>query len=395
MRGVDAVEVLVSLKYDGSVVGVLRDRDGHVWLSTSLERVAGNGISDYRPGHQRLDGDRTLIGGRLAPGAVAAEVIDDAGRSHSAAASNDAWVAVLEQPIGFPISPVCCRDVRGAPVAPELPEAWPRSVVSDAHEPCPACGEVAWDQVRPCDESRGARAKPDGSWEPAPFVVCRRCGHEETIGSFIRLEDPDDQDPAEVARRVRATEQAMRRQNRAQLATVDFPVYAADGWPATLAGLGGPSSGLGCAIDEVERVTVAQAGPAYEPGPALEITTSVSSGHSSNEFVLARRAFEHWLYAELPPPAIERSDAGLTVAWRTQDRRRRQLIASATRTECALPIDGRPQTFTLLTAGRRWVALRHATAHTITIAANEIDPGTISLRPVSNPRHELIADPPG
>jgi hypothetical protein len=79
ISGVDAVEVLVSLKHEDVTVGVVRDRDGRVWLSSSLERVAGTGLSDYRPRQQGLHGDRTLIGGRLAPGAVTPEVIDDAG----------------------------------------------------------------------------------------------------------------------------------------------------------------------------------------------------------------------------------------------------------------------------------------------------------------------------
>lgn len=393
MAGVDAVEVLVSLNHGGVTVGVVRDRDNHLWLSSSLERVAGTGLSDYRPRQQGLDGDRTLIGGRLAPGAVSAVVIDDAGRPHPAAAANGAWVAVLEQPLSPPISPVCCRDVNGGPVAPPLPESWTRSAVSDAHEPCPACGDIAWNEVRPTDESRGARGTPDGGWEPTPFVVCRRCGHEETIGSMIRIEDQHDQDPAEVERRVQAARQETQRQNREQLMTVDFPIYAAEGWAATLAGLGGSSRGLDRGMDRVEQVTIAQAGPADKPGPALQITTSLNNRRPGTEYALARRELERWLHAEPSALPTERSDAGLTVAWRTQDRRRRQMAAGANRTERPLAIDGRSQTFTLVTARRRWVAVRRGTAETITVAASEIDPGTISLRPVRNPGHELLADP--
>jgi hypothetical protein len=91
--------------------------------------------------------------------------------------------------------------------------------------------------------------------------------------------------------------------------------------------------------------------------------------------------------------ATERSDAGLTVAWCTQDRRRRQVVAGATRTQRSLQLNGQPQTFTVLAAGRRWAAVRHEGGETITIAGNEIDPGAVSLRPVGNPADELLADP--
>lgn len=130
-----------------------------------------------------------------------------------------------------------------------MPACWARFAVPDAHEPCPACGEVAWDEVHPADESRGARGTSDGHWEPTPAVVCRSCGHEERIGSIQRVYRNDDQDPAEVARRVEAAAQAMRSEDPEQLATVGFPIYAAEGWTATLAGLGGSSPGIGQGID--------------------------------------------------------------------------------------------------------------------------------------------------
>jgi hypothetical protein len=41
------------------------------------------------------------------------------------------------------------------------------------------------------------------------------------------------------------------------------------------------------------------------------------------------------------------------------------------------------------------VAVRHGGGQTITIAANEIDPDAISLRPVGNRADELLADPHG
>lgn len=74
----DIADLPVLTESGDTIAAVLRDRDGQLWLTDSVNRICGTGISDYRPCHQGPAGDRTLRGGRLAPGAVAAEVIDDA-----------------------------------------------------------------------------------------------------------------------------------------------------------------------------------------------------------------------------------------------------------------------------------------------------------------------------
>ncbi len=267
----EVADVLVSLELDDGAAGVVRDREGHLWLSYSLERVSGTGLDDYQPRHQGLEGDRTLIGGRLPPGAVIAEVVDDAGERHLAAAANEAWIAVLDQPIEGPSAPVCCRDRNGVPVAPPLPADWARSPVLDADEPCPACGGTLWDEVRATDDSRGLSGPTTNhsmepapfvdyeGYEPTPFVVCRSCGHEESIGSMMRFESSDDEDPAEVERRVQAMQEQLRREDRDTLGQVDFPIYAAEGWLASLSGSGRRDGG-------VDQITVSH-GARTSPAP--------------------------------------------------------------------------------------------------------------------------------
>jgi len=141
------LEVLVSVPTGDGTAGVLRDELGAVWLSWRVDGLGGPRLDDYRPGHLGLDGDRTVIGGRLPPRAVGAEVVDDTGRRVTAAVGNGAWLAVLDQPILGPIAPAWCWDADGAAVATPLPADWPRTRVSDAEEPCPACGGTVWDQV--------------------------------------------------------------------------------------------------------------------------------------------------------------------------------------------------------------------------------------------------------
>ena len=74
--------------------------------------------------------------------------------------------------------------------------------MADADEPCPACGERGWDELRPLDESRGTQSTPGGGWEPTAIVVCRACGHEESVGGFygIPVAVGLEEDEAEAAR---------------------------------------------------------------------------------------------------------------------------------------------------------------------------------------------------
>ena len=67
------------------------------------------------------------------------------------------------------------------------------------------------------------------SSRPQPFLVCRTCGHEVEIGTFMRLEAAQDLDPEEIARRRRTFEEERRREAREALSNASFPIYAAIG----------------------------------------------------------------------------------------------------------------------------------------------------------------------
>ncbi len=371
----DVREVLVSVECDDGSGGVVRGDDGQVWLSWSVDRVGGPRVDDYRPAHLGLQDDRTLLGGLLPPGAVSAEAVDDRGRRVPAAVGNGAWAVVLEQPIRGPVAAVCLRDAQGQPVAPALPASWTRAAVTDTNEPCPACGAVAWDEVRPTDESRGSRGTPDGGTEPTPIAVCRTCGHEESIGAVIRFERREDEDPTAVAERIRAWEESHRAEEIEMLGRVGFPIYAADGRPGKLAGHGGSTDALGGSLTRVENVTVAHGAARRDEVAELEIKTAIAEREHQSESTLAREALQRWLfdsYEESP----SRSDAAFVLGLRDRERERerRRLAALAEVTERLIGIDGSPRPFRYIEANGRWAAVRRTDTLTITITASAADP---------------------
>jgi hypothetical protein len=218
---------MVSVEHGAGSGGVVLDADGDVWLTASLARVAGPRVDDNRPDHVGLEGERTLLGGRLPAGAVAVTVLDDRGDRVPARVGDGAWAVVLDQPVRGPRSLAGFRDGDGVPAAAPLPADWGLDRVTDSGEACPACGELAWDVVTPTDESRGSRSAA-GGMEPTPVIVCRVCGHEETMGAIFRIPTRDDGDPAEVEVRIRESKAAQLVSNTMTLRAVTFQIYAAE-----------------------------------------------------------------------------------------------------------------------------------------------------------------------
>ena len=388
----DIREVLVSVECGDGRGGVVRADDRCVWLSWSVERLGGPRIDDYRPAHVGLGDDRTLLGGRLAPGAAAAEAVDDRGRRIPAAVGNGAWAVVLDQPIRGRVPAVCCRDAQGRPVAPALPAGWARAAVTDTDEPCPACGAVAWDEVRPDDESRGSRSLPDGGTEPTPIVVCRACGHEESIGSVIRFESREEEDPADVAERIRAWEASHRAEQLELLGRVEFPIYAATGRPARLTGHGGSTAGLCGPLTRVENVTISHGAARRDEVPELEIETATAeSRRHQSESTLAREALQRRLYDSYDD-SLPRSDAAFVLRLRGRERAPRELAALAEVTERLIQIDGSPQPFRYVEANGRWAAVRRTDALTITVTGRAADADALTLMPVADPCVDLLSE---
>ena len=313
-----------------------------------------------------------MIGGLLPGLAVSAEVIDDIGERHAAAAANGAYVAVLDQPMTGKTCPVCCRDEHGSPVAPALPASWPRTPVLDAEERCPACGAVAWDEVHPTRRVARQSWNEERAKEPTPIVVCRACGHEESVGAWFAMKSQGEMDPEELERMRRTAEDTRRRRRRAVLAEVGFPIYAAEGLSTSITGHGGGSSGPGTPI-RVEEVTITQPAEAIGEQPRLRVETAEGNKGGISEYAFARRWLELSLLEEIRPPKqeirppkVQRSQAARALAWRSVDRDRRKLAARAERRERPLLLDGGPQSFAFLSLGERRVAVHKSAGLTVT-----------------------------
>src|SRR5205807_4312293 len=127
---------------------------------------------------------------------------------------------------------------------------------------------------------------------------------------------------------------------------VTFPIYAADGWPAQIAGSGSHD-------DELTELTIAH----FETELAdlsvarsrIEVTTSIKEPHR-DEIVVARDKLEQWVHDETDHPhSPDLSDAAITLWFRAIARRRRAAAFGGTRSEAQTTIDGIPQPFVPLT----------------------------------------------
>lgn len=188
--------VLISLK-EGA--GVVRKADGMILVTGDLTEDWGTCLrpeDPYGPESAWLDADRSVVGGLLAPVVASVQVIDDRGTRVNAAIGDGAYAAIVAQPVSGHEPVVCWRDAGGAIVRRPLPAEYPTVHVTDADEPCPACGAVNYDECVPTETWRGGRALPDGTTTPNPIVVCRVCGHSESEPTFYGLlsdsEAPED-----------------------------------------------------------------------------------------------------------------------------------------------------------------------------------------------------------
>ena len=379
--------------------GVVCHDDGKVVVTRDVSDDRGQQLREgdrHHPVKTWLEGDRSLVGGLLPAGAVNAEVINDRGSRVLAEIGGGAYVAILEQPNDGREPVVCCRDAAGAPVRRPLPADYPNAAVTDAEEPCPACGAVDYDECVPTEYWRGGRAGPDGTTIPSPIVVCRVCGHEEPEGAIMRFSSPDDEDETARAERIARSraERGVQRwyQNKLTLRAVRFPIYAADGWPAQI-------SGSGSRGDQLTRLTIAhtetQDTDLLDERPWLEVTTSTDEPHD-DEIAVARHKLEQWVHDKIDHPhSPDLSDAAITLWFRAVARRCRAATLAATRSQAQIAIDGTPQPFlTLTTPSGRWVAVRRHDDLTVTIAACDLDSKTITIEPIADPAARLLGPEP-
>jgi hypothetical protein len=382
--------------------GVVRGDDG---VLTVTRDVAGGDHGQplrdgdvYHPIEVWLSGARSLVGGLVAPGATAVEVVDDRGMRISARLGGGAYAVMLTEPSHCHEPIVCCRDEAGDPVRRPLPENYPRAAVLDAGEPCPACGAVDYEECVPTESWRGRRSGPDGvTMVISPIVVCRRCGHEEAEGGISRYGSTagkeDDTANDERVARWRAEQRAHRWQiNLMTLRAVRFPIYAADGWPVQISG--GHLDGEEQTSVRIAHFQSEDADRLGDP-PSLTVDTSIQALHEP-ELKLARQELERLVQDEVNRPfSPGLSDAAITLAFRTLSRRCRATALTAAASEVDIQIDGAPGSFHCLTAvSGRWVAIRRHHDITITITSRGPGPQTLAIDPIADPAARLLGPQP-
>ncbi len=379
--------------------GVLRRDDGPVFVTQDVSADSGQLLRHgdaYMPVKTWLPDDRSLVGGLLPPGAVSAEVVDDRGKRVAARAGGGAYAAILDQPNDGHEPIVCCRDAGGAPVRRPLLADCPSTLVTDAEVPCPACGAIDYEECVPAERWRGGRPGPNGTTIPNPIVVCRRCGQQEREGTFFgpMASSGDEEDEAARDARVASARAQRWYANAMTLRAVTFPIYAAEGWPAVIGGSGSRD-------DELVSLTVdhydnSDADPCAGDLPRIEITTSNDDWPLNDELRQARSTLHSWLQNRDGGSSWpDASHAAITLWLAARDRESRAKVLAAARSDQLIGIDGAPQTFLTLTAPTsQWVAVRRHEDLMITIAAQDLDPATITIDPIPDPAARLLGPKP-
>jgi hypothetical protein len=381
--------------------GIVRRDDGEIVLTHDVSLDHGQPLQPwdpYQPIRIGLTGERMLFGGLLPPGAVSVEAVEATGKRKVAAVGGGTYAVIFEDgEFGEPA--LGYRDTTGAFVHRPMPAEYAHQAVTDAEEPCPVCGAVQYEEYFPTEDWRGGRGrKGSDSFIPSPLIVCRVCGHQEQAGGIMQFGQPDNADEDAAARaarmaRIRA-EQAVQRwyANKITLMGVTFPIYAAEGWPARINGQA--SSG-----DDLIRLTIAHAetlpDPMFLQRPRIEVTTSIDP-YQPSELALARDAFASGIQADANRrPTDGLSDAALTLWFRAA---RRRLVATSHEApvdETEITIDGAREPFlTVGTPKAHWTAVRRHHDVTITIAARDIDPASLTIEPIADPAARLLGPKP-
>jgi uncharacterized protein DUF1963 len=303
-------------------------------------------------------------------------VIDDRGQEHAASVLDGVWAVRVEASTTV----VRFTDVNGAIVAEPLPEG-ERRIVGDAVEACPVCDALAWVQI-------------------ADAVMCERCGYglgrvQETShgssmslgmggGIAFRVAGPDDEVEESGGGFAFDAGEYLRRQ-QAALAAVDFPVYAASGCAASAHGRYDGAGEILVAHDLSDDSDDDNGYPDEEEdrddGFKLLTVSTVPVGE-------ARTQQPREALASMPhvgAPYDSRSAAARLVAFGARERALRREVALAVPVERELVIDGSPQTFTFLSAGKAWVGTRRHGPVDILVAASGLAPEDVELEPLADP----------
>jgi hypothetical protein len=363
----------------------------------------GVGLRDddrFHPGAASVDADHCVVGGRLPPGAVSAEVVDDRGTRVSAVVADGVFAAMLEQPHEGRDPIVCCRDAAGRFVRRPWAADYPSVRVTDTDEPCPACGATDWDEYTPFEEWRGGSgSKVDGTHVANPIVSCRICGHEEPEPGFMtmRSESTESEDEATREARIARFQAEFRKRqwhsHAEVLRMLEFPIYVADGWPAQITGHGsqdGQTTQITIYHHDSEGVE-----PWAGARPRLKVTTK-RVPYRLEPLEEARRELQNWISNDSTGSRWpDASRAAITLWQRARERERHATVLDAVRSEHAIEVNGAPTTALMLTPpGSRWTAAVSLGDLIIVIAARELEPTDLRLRTVSDPPAELLGPEP-
>jgi hypothetical protein len=387
----EIVAVIAELDLGEATARVVLDREGDAWLLLSRTDEHGQLLIDHRPHQVGLDGDRELVAGRLPVGAVSAEVVSPDGRRVPCVVGPGAWLGLLRggsRHDDFRSVAVLFRDRDGAPLVVSLPADWPREPVTDTEVPCPACGRCEWDVVTAAWEGIGELRTTRwgyGSSGPGRALVCRVCGHEERLGTVMRLGGPLPAhcvEPPEVqARRRRESEEAERLSRQLVLRAAEFPVFGAEGRSGRMTG----SSSHG---DDVGSVRVTHGSEDRGAGPRIDVRSAIDDDPQGLDLTaVAGDALADSLFSV--DPSEEEQDGAFVLSIRVAQRSGRERALAAPLEHVTITVDGVPTPFVLVRSGNHWAAVARVNATIVTLTAIDLDPGEVRLRVISDPETAL------
>jgi hypothetical protein len=201
-----------------------------------------------------------------------------------------------------------------------------------------------------------------------------------------------DEDAARIAQARARMRKQQWRSTQMTLRETRFPIYAVDGWPSELGGSG--SHGGRSSEITIRHYDTPDFDPFAGDLPRLQVTTKHGESFRS-DLHDARSALDDWLRADnVGAQWPEVSRAALTLWLRARDRSRRAVLLGAERPEQSIWIDDAPTPALMLVTSRRWVAVARRSDLTIVIAGHDVDPGSIHVKPITDPLGQLLGPEP-
>jgi hypothetical protein len=377
--------------------GLVQNDEGLVRVTGDVSRGWGVFLQPedpYAPECSSFGEQSSVVGGRLPPGAVSADVIDGRGTTIKAVVAGDLYMAALNEPDDGGHEPiVCCRDAGGNPVRRPLAEDYPSVRVTDATVLCPACGALDYEEYT-LTEEWGARAVLHGESVPSRVVCCRVCGWELAEGLFFAFPGKTTGQTVdeERARADRVAEMRAVRveRERAIVHELRFPVFAVTGRPARHAG-NGSTDGVPDHV-RVAHYADERAISDHKAAPLITVATVRSDRQHGDDPCFLLRELIPWIAQTDKGSGLPASSrAETTLIGLIQQRECRARALAAMKSEFSITIDAVPCRFqSLTTIDGSWVASGNHGELTITICAHDLDPSEVALETLRDPVRSLL-----